>query len=76
MAHEIRHLYVETPEHANSGLGSDEPDLTGVTSRASFSSDDKADILEAIKGWENKQTSATSVVNNFGPEERVKPFPF
>ena len=73
IAHEARHLY-HLP-HADAGLGSEEPDLTGTTTRAHLSNPDQADLLNAIHELEKKQGSRT-VVDTFAEADRDKDFPF
>lgn len=85
IAHEARHIYQDPPPpqdpplpydpHADAGLGSDEPTLTGTTSRATFSAPDQTDILKSIQKLEKKQGSAT-MVDTFAETDREKGFPF
>ena len=72
MAHEARHLYIVG--HADTGLGSDSPQFVeGMDS--DFSSQDRRDILDAIRRLESTQGNAT-VVETFPRDRRAVGIPF
>jgi len=56
MAHEVRHLYVEKPVHAETGLGAVGARIFGEN--IGFSTVDQNSILAAIRKFENDQGSA------------------
>jgi len=78
MAHEVRHLYVRTPNHAADGLGSDSARLFGkdlTTDPITFSTADKTSIQSAISGLESQQ-GTRAVAASFAAAERSLDFPF
>jgi hypothetical protein len=78
MAHEVRHLYVRKPVHADDGLGSDGARLFGrdlINDLITFSSADKTSIQSSIATLEGQQ-GTRAVAASFAAAERSLDFPF
>jgi hypothetical protein len=77
MGHEVRHLYVADPPHADAGLGTSSPDPLDDRNYGNFSSNDQDDIVKALQTFDRNQAGAT-VIPTFPMSVRSTPesFPF